>query len=83
MSTIWIDARHMRIKKYSASATGPKAVVRLEIEVLEPGSLGFLLSQIGDAQREVDAVREAAKRKPSKPPALPYYGSGEDHADDD
>lgn len=77
MSAIWIDARHMRIKKYSAAATGPKAIVRLEIEVFEPGSLGYLLKDIGDAQREVDAAREQEKaknRKPAKPLALPFYG---------
>lgn len=78
MSSIWIDARHMRIKKYSAAATGPKAIVRLEIEVSQPGSLGYLLENIGEVQREAEAAREKAKadnRKPAKPLALPYYGN--------
>jgi hypothetical protein len=76
MSSIWIDARHMRIKKYSAAATGPKAIVRLEIEVSQPGSLGYLLENIGEAQREAEAARSnKAKQKPAKPLALPYFGS--------
>ncbi|SOC26958.1 hypothetical protein [Stappia indica] len=75
MSSLWIDHRHMRIRKYSAAATGPKAVVRVEIEVSEPGSLGYLLANIGEVQREVEAARTKAKQKPAKPLALPYYGS--------
>ncbi|WP_186390380.1 hypothetical protein [Stappia sp. TSB10P1A] len=75
MSSIWIDARHMRIRKYTAAATGPKSIVRVEIEVSEPGSLGYLLKDIGEAQREVEAARTKTKQKPAKPLALPYYES--------
>jgi hypothetical protein len=73
MSSLWIDHRHMWIKKYSAAATGPKAIVKLEIEVSQPGSLGYLLENIAEVQREGDASREKARRKPAEPLALPYY----------
>lgn len=75
MSSLWIDSRHMRIRKYTVAGTGPKAVVRVEIEVSDPGSLGYLLETIGEAQREADAARTKTKQKPTKPLALPYYGS--------
>lgn len=76
MSSLWIDHRHMRIRKYTVAGTGPKAVVRVEIEVSHPSSLGYLLETIGEAQREADAARSnKAKQKPAKPLALPYFGS--------
>lgn len=74
MSSLWIDSRHMRIRKYTVAGTGPKAVVRVEIEVSHPSSLEYLLETIGEAQREADAARTKAKQKPAKPLALPYYG---------
>lgn len=84
MSSLWIDHRHMRIRKYTVAGTGPKAVVRVEIEVSHPSSLGYLLETIGEAQREAEAARsKKAKQKPAKPLALPYYGKEDGHADDD
>lgn len=60
MSMIWIDARHMAIKKYSATASGAKATVRVEIEVSEPGALGYFLKELGEAKAEVERERKAA-----------------------
>lgn len=76
MSTIWID-RHSRLKSYSAAVKGSKSVVSIQIECDEPGSLGFLLEELGRIDRE---QREARKReaeevsrsqKQKKPLALP------------
>lgn len=61
MSSIWIDSRHMAVRKYTATATGTKAVVRIEIEVDDPGALGYLLKELGEAQRDVARDRQAAE----------------------
>lgn len=71
MADIWID-KHSRLKSYSASVKGAKSVVRIEIECDEPGSLGYLLKELGDIQRE-QTQREKAEKKAAakaKPLAL-------------
>lgn len=85
MSSIWIDAKHMTIRSYGASAKGSRAIVKVEIEVTEPAALGFLLKDIGDTKNEIDRARSAeaeAQRQEKKRPAvapqkrlmLPYFG---------
>lgn len=58
MSTIWID-KFSRLKSYSATAKGGKSTVRIEIECDEPGSLGYLLTELGEIQRAQDRTRKA------------------------
>lgn len=81
MSHLWLDERHMAIRKYSASSSSAeKSIVRLEIEVTDPHALGYLLEQIGTAQRELadarkarsDAQKSAKNGKPTL--ALTYRG---------
>lgn len=76
MSNIWIDQRHMRLKDFSASVKRAKSTVKIEIEVSQPGSLGFLLEQLREIEREQIAAEQKAKEwaaaaKRRKPPALP------------
>ncbi|MES0068764.1 hypothetical protein NKJ73_23600 [Mesorhizobium sp. M0074] len=85
MTSIWIDGRHMSIRSYGATAKGPRAIVKVVIEVNDPASLGYLLKEIGEVKQTVDrevdegrkAEREAKKRSVAgrqKPLALPYFG---------
>ncbi|MER8439578.1 hypothetical protein NKH36_16455 [Mesorhizobium sp. M1312] len=85
MSTIWLNPQYARIRDYGATVKGPKAIVRVEIEVSEPGALGFLLEELAQAKNELAAARQTPSKKAasrSEPPAiereamlsLPYYG---------
>lgn len=66
---------HMRLKSYSASTKGSKSLVRIDIEVNDPGRLGFLLEDLGNIEREqaakAKAEKEAARKPPKKQLALP------------
>jgi hypothetical protein len=53
MTSIWLNQAHSRIRSYSASVKGAKATVKIEVEVSDPGSLGFLLEDLGRAQAEL------------------------------
>lgn len=55
----------MSIRKYSVAGTGPKAVVKIEIEVTDPYDLGFLMSELAQAQRKL-AEKRAAKAAEEK-----------------
>lgn len=70
MSSIWID-QTSRLKSYAATVKGPKATVRVEIECDDPASLGYLLKELGDIQREqkLKAERDKAEKK-AKPRQL-------------
>lgn len=75
MSDIWID-KHSRLKSYKASVKGSKSVVTIEIECDEPGSLGYLLKDLGNmtADQKLAAERtkqEQATAKKTKQLALP------------
>ncbi len=75
MSDIWID-KHSRLKSYKASVKGSKSVVTIEIECDEPGSLGYLLKDLGDIDRNQKLAAERAKQeqaasKKTKQLALP------------
>jgi len=84
MAMIYIG-EYARLKKYGATTTGRKSVVRIEVEVSEPGALGFMLDELGRV--EADQKRET-RRKPktdadpvlalSPPPKQLTYYSGED-----
>ncbi len=90
MTSLWLPADHMKIRKYSAAANGSNAVVKIEIEVTSPTHLGYLLSEIAEAKcrieqerkAKVQAARQAKKSQKEKPRAigqkktlaLPFYG---------
>lgn len=86
VNTIWLERPHVRLKGYSASTKGTKSSVRIELECLDPNSLGYLLRNLAEIERsqKVEAREEAArakaasKRKPlaiaAPPLQLPYFG---------
>ena len=90
MSIIYINEKHDRLKDYSAVVKGAKGVVTIRIECNEPGSLGFLLEELGNIERAQKLAAQrakeeaaAAKRKkplalPAPPLQLPYFGEGGD-----
>lgn len=81
---------HMRLKSYSASTKGAKSLVRIDIEVNDPGRLGFLLEDLGRIEREQaakakaekEAVRKASKNSRLALPApllqIPHFPEGDD-----
>ncbi len=81
---------HMRLKTYSASVKGARSLVRIDIEVSEPGALGWLLKDLADIEREQAAKAKAEKeaaRKASKTSQLalpapllqiPHFPEGDD-----
>jgi hypothetical protein len=68
VTTLWLRPEHARIRSYGATVRGTKSIVRIEIEVADPASLGFLLEDLGKAQRELAAP---PKPVPSAPLAIP------------
>lgn len=86
MPSIWWNEDRARLKSYGAIAKGTRATVKIEIEVTDPGLLGFLLEDL--ARIESDQKRAAASTPRKRPcstarlersPALmlPYYGDRE------
>jgi hypothetical protein len=75
--SLYLDADRAKIRSYSAVAKGPRAIVKIEIEVSDPAYLGYLLEDIGRMEREAErdrkarAEQEAAARKAAKRKALP------------
>lgn len=81
---------HMRLKSYSASTKGAKSLVRIDIEVNDPGRLGFLLEDLGrieqeqtaKAKAEKEAARKASKKSQLALPApllqIPHFPEGDD-----
>lgn len=57
---------HMRLKSYSAAVKGARSVVRIDIEVSEPGALGWLLEDLGKIERAQAKTAKEAARKASK-----------------
>lgn len=88
MSVLYLNEKYDRLKDYSAVVKGAKGIVTIRIECSEPGSLGFLLEELGNIERqqklaENTAKEEAARAKRKKPLALPapplqlpYFGEG-------
>lgn len=76
------NSSEARLKTYSA-ATRAKggAVVKIELEVLDPCRLGFMLQELAEIQRDQEVhTKETAKTKTPKvapPPRLLTYRSGE------
>lgn len=76
MTYILLYGKETRLKKYTAQVSGSQSVVKIEISVKEPGSLGFLLEDLGRIEAEQIASDKAAKAaerkaKAPKPLALP------------
>ncbi|MBB4122942.1 hypothetical protein [Martelella radicis] len=67
MAMIYLG-EHARLKKYGATTTGRKSVVRIEVEVGEPGALGFMLDELGRIEAD---QKHPPKRKPSRDEAEP------------
>ncbi|MBD8556870.1 hypothetical protein IFT84_20370 [Rhizobium sp. CFBP 8762] len=87
MSSIWLD-EHCSLKSYSATTKGGKSMLRIEIDVRDHYSLGYLLRHLD----EIEAEQKAAARKPrpakgkaksdqlalpSPPLQLPYFPGDE------
>lgn len=86
MATLYLD-EHSTIRKFTSAGTGTRTIVKVEIEVTDPYSLGSLLRELGDEQQKRAAARKAADdaartektharklAKPAKMLALPYFG---------
>lgn len=79
----WRDDR-ARLKTYSGSA-GPngRAVVKIELEVFDPVTLGYILQDLAKIKQEQEAAAKAAvkpsrePKKLSQPPRLLTYRGGE------
>ncbi|ABS69735.1 hypothetical protein Xaut_4514 [Xanthobacter versatilis] len=78
-------ADEARLKTYAA-ATRAKggAVVKIEIEVLDPSRLGYILQELAEIQRDQDAAAKAAvkparaeAKKLAPAPRLLTYRGGE------
>lgn len=41
--SIWIDARHVKLRSYATASKRGGAIVKLELEVSDPAALGHLL----------------------------------------
>jgi hypothetical protein len=64
-----IAGEDIRIRKYGVVGSGWKTVVRIEIEVTDPGELGWMLKTIGEAQQAASksrAEKAAAARAEKK-----------------
>jgi len=59
---------HMRLKSFSSSSRGDKALIKIEVEVSELREMGYALSRLQrqmEEQKAADlAKREAAKKRP-------------------
>ncbi len=79
-STIYWERAKARLKSYAAATRGKGgAIVKLEIEVSDPGQLGRLLEDIAAIQQDQAAAAKppAKPRKPATPPRLLTYRGGE------
>lgn len=63
MSGIYWERGEARIKKYGAVTTGKKTVVKVEIEVSDHHSLGYLLGSIEREEAAQSASPTATKPK--------------------
>lgn len=57
----------LKLKKFSASSSGTKATIRIEIETQDMSMLGYALESLGQVQQGQNA----------KPLALPKPGGGQ------
>lgn len=59
---------HMRLKSFSSSSRGDKALIKIEVEVSDLSEMGYALSRLQrqmEEQKAADlAKREAAKKRP-------------------
>ena len=86
MSSIWLD-ENTKLKSYSAGTKGVKSIVRIELEINEPESLGYVLRNLADVQKACHPAEQAAgltrpKRtaiEGNRPLMLTYGGGDDDH----
>ena len=84
MPDIWIDKRYARLKKYSATVTGPKAVIKVEIETTDASALGSLLRNLGEieVEQKARAPKPSTKKVPLGLPApplqIPFFDRGDE-----
>lgn len=63
MPTIWWSEDHGRLKSYSATVRGQKSVVKIEVEIADPSTLGFLLEELGRVEADQKRQRAPVARK--------------------
>lgn len=68
MATIYLDER-CTLRKFTASASGARSTVRLEIECSDGLSLGYLLD---DLRRVMERQKQERKPKKAAPLLLEY-----------
>lgn len=83
MTGIYWSEGEARIKKYGATTSGTKTVIRVEIETTDHFAAGSILSSIGRAHAEQTAptkpVRRSTKRTSIAAPLLQLtHRSGEE-----
>lgn len=89
MTSLWLPADHVKIRKYSVAGASGSAVIRIELEVSDPMRIGYLLTEIAEVKARIEQERKAkvqaereAKRSAKetraigqkKTLALPFYG---------
>lgn len=83
MPTIWWNEEHGRLKSYSAAVKGQKSVVKIEVEIADPSTLGFLLEELGRVEADQKRQRAPVPRKTGRRAEqiehaptlmLPYHG---------
>lgn len=82
MTSIWLNSEYAAIRSYGAAVKGPRAVVKIEVEVSDPAYLGYFLEDLGKAQAELKRAKLKKERsKPDQPAieqkkllAIPFFG---------
>lgn len=62
MAILYLGEEHTRLKSYSATTKGGISTIRIDVEVTDPTRLGFLLSDLGEIEKDQKAKKEAEKR---------------------
>lgn len=65
---LYIDADDAKLKTYSVSSRGGKAVVKLELEVSDPHALGYLVQKLADFKPEPPPKKSARAPQRLLPP---------------
>lgn len=71
MAVLYLEEEHTRLKSYSATTKGGISTVRIDVEVTDHTRLGFLLSDLGQIDKDQKARKDAEKRSKAKEPAKP------------
>tara|TARA_R110002020_G_scaffold15555_36_gene55456 strand:- start:1330 stop:1587 length:258 start_codon:yes stop_codon:yes gene_type:complete len=62
MASLWLSDECTVLKSYGATVRGPKAIVRIELEVNDPGALGFLLEDLGRVKGQLGPAPGSSKK---------------------